>query len=476
MSGAHTDKEACARSALCSHLALARMAGSLKRLPEEAGDSRALAKLQELALTWFTETQAPLILQDGALPPWFHGFITRKQTEQLLGDKALGSFLIRLSDRATGYILSYRGSDRCRHFVINQLQNRRYLVSGDTHSHTTLADLVRHYQEVQFEPFGETLSAACPRLEDSDLYDAITLGLHHTSLGLENPPATASPKEVPDEAASPWSCPKPQVSPLHTKKSLDASSSSFSEDEWLAAPDRVPLLPERSASLLDESFGSPSGSVYSALRRVNQARLGLGTEASGRPQASSPSKEPPKRLSAGGQNRPDGPGSALSGVSSEQGPTGPPTPRGHLLPPASEAPRSLAAPWSQASQKLGHRAQPCSQGRSADTYELLQTAGPPSEPRDMPDLEGSAYAEVPGRWGGPARPPCPGTSPLSSKLPGSADYGYERLSGAPELPEPRNTYEQIPAGRSKEIGRTHKVGSKPDKLRKIFFTDKKHKS
>ena len=60
--------------------------------------------------------------------------------------------------------LCCRGSDRCRHFVINQLQNRRYLVSGDTHSHTTLADLVRHYQEVQFEPFGETLSAACPRV------------------------------------------------------------------------------------------------------------------------------------------------------------------------------------------------------------------------------------------------------------------------------------------------------------------------
>lgn len=31
-----------------------------------------------------------------------------RQAEQLLGDKALGSFLIRLSDRATGYILSYR--------------------------------------------------------------------------------------------------------------------------------------------------------------------------------------------------------------------------------------------------------------------------------------------------------------------------------------------------------------------------------
>lgn len=60
--------------------------------------------------------------------------------------------------------LCCRGSDRCRHFVINQLRNRRYLISGDTQSHGTLAELVHHYQEVQFEPFGETLSAACPRV------------------------------------------------------------------------------------------------------------------------------------------------------------------------------------------------------------------------------------------------------------------------------------------------------------------------
>lgn len=64
-------------------LQLSRMEGSLKQLsvgqgPERAGDSQGLAELQELALRWFMETQAPLILQDGALPPWFHGFITRK--------------------------------------------------------------------------------------------------------------------------------------------------------------------------------------------------------------------------------------------------------------------------------------------------------------------------------------------------------------------------------------------------------------
>ena len=62
---------------------LARMEGHLRQLslvrgPEGAGDSQTLAELQELALRWFTETQAPLILQNGDLPPWFHGFITRK--------------------------------------------------------------------------------------------------------------------------------------------------------------------------------------------------------------------------------------------------------------------------------------------------------------------------------------------------------------------------------------------------------------
>lgn len=51
---------------------------SLGRGLEGAADDQALAKLQELALRWFMETQAPLILQDGALPPWFHGFITRR--------------------------------------------------------------------------------------------------------------------------------------------------------------------------------------------------------------------------------------------------------------------------------------------------------------------------------------------------------------------------------------------------------------
>ncbi|XP_004018136.1 SH2 domain-containing protein 7 [Ovis aries] len=459
---------------------------SLGKGPKGAGDRQALAELQELALSWFMETQAPLILQNGALPPWFHGFITRKQTEQLLRDKALGSFLIRLSDRATGYILSYRGSDRCRHFVINQLRNRRYLISGDTQSHGTLAELVHHYQEVQFEPFGETLSAACPRMEDNDLYDAITLGLHQTDPSLEYPP---------EKASSPPASPKHQVSFLHKRRSLDASPWNLSEEESMEAPVKAPPLPERRASRLSNSFGGSNNIIYADLRKMNQARLGLGTDVSGwqgpgpgGSQACSPGKEAPRRLSDGSQNKPDGPGPALSGVSPDQGPRVSPTSWGRLLPSSSEASGSSGATWSQGSPKLSCGAQPCSQSSCADTYESIWTEDLPEDARDVPRREGgSAYEQIAVCWGGPARTPYSGMSPIYSKLSGFMDCGYERISGVPELPEPRHTYEQIPgassqeqggwtdtqiqAARSKEAGQTHK----PDKLRRLFFTDKKHK-
>ncbi|KAM7048518.1 SH2 domain-containing protein 7 isoform 2-T2 [Molossus nigricans] len=458
------------------------MDGSLKqpgggRGPEGTEDSQAVSALQELALRWFMETQAPLILQDGALPPWFHGFITRKQAEQLLGAKPLGSFLIRLSDRATGYILSYRGSDRCRHFVITQLQNRRYLVSGDTHSHRNLAELVRHYQEVQFEPFGETLAAACPRPEDSDQYDTITLGLHQNHPGLDDPPATVSPTGVPDKASSPHPPPKPQASFLHSDKSPDASPWNLPEEESAEPPSRVPPLPERSTSLLDQSFRGSSDVIYTDLRKMNQARLGPRTEASGRrgpvpadSEACSPGEEAQRRPSVGSQNRPDDPGPAISGGSPDLGPTVSPTSWGLFLPPSSEALGCSAAPWSQGFPKAGHRAQPCSQGSSADAYATVRTAGSLQEAGGEPDQEGRTYEQIP-VWGGTARPLFPGAGLTHGRLAGPADCDYERISGTPELLEPGNTYEQIPAVKSKDPGRT----LKPDKLRRLFFADKKHR-
>ncbi|XP_045052390.2 SH2 domain-containing protein 7 isoform X2 [Desmodus rotundus] len=402
------------------------------------------------------------------------------QAEQLLGDKALGSFLIRLSDRATGYILSYRGSDRCRHFVITQLRNRRYLVSGDTQSHGSLAELVCHYQAVQFEPFGETLAAACPRqavsgrrgrpggcdpsllclhcpqLEDNDLYDAITLGLQQTSLGLEDPPATATPTGAPGKASSPCPPPKSQVSFPHTKNSIYGSPRNVSKELSMEPRTGVPPLPERGASHLDQLFGGPNV-VYAETRKTRQAQLGPGTEVSSRhgplpasSQASPPGKGTLGRLSDGSQDRPDSPGLALSRGSPDQGPTVSPTSWGLLLPPCSEAGGPSAATRSPGSPRPGHRAR----ARSTDTYALLL-----QEASGVPSQGGSTYEEVPVRWGGPSRPLLPRAGVPHGRLSGPIDRAYTRIAGAPGLQELGDAHTYTPASKSKEPGQTHKVGS-----------------
>ncbi|XP_074523421.1 uncharacterized protein sh2d7 [Halichoeres trimaculatus] len=130
--------------------------------------------LKELVLRWFTETQAPLILNsNGSFPVWFQGFAARKEAEDLLRDKALGCFLIRLSDKAIGYILSYRGLDRCRHFVITQDQDGQFVVSGDCQTYGSLTELIEHYRVNPIQPFGEHLTSSCHEETSAELYDVV---------------------------------------------------------------------------------------------------------------------------------------------------------------------------------------------------------------------------------------------------------------------------------------------------------------
>ncbi|XP_023125201.1 hematopoietic SH2 domain-containing protein homolog [Amphiprion ocellaris] len=129
--------------------------------------------LKDLVLRWFTETQAPNILQNGNLPDWFQGLAARKDAEDLLRDKAVGCFLIRLSDKAVGYILSYRGHDRCRHFVITQNQDGQFVVAGDSETFFSLEQLIQHYRVSPIQPFGEYLTCSCHHVDSGELYDVV---------------------------------------------------------------------------------------------------------------------------------------------------------------------------------------------------------------------------------------------------------------------------------------------------------------
>ncbi|KAM7002290.1 uncharacterized protein LKV04_003596 [Tautogolabrus adspersus] len=130
-------------------------------------------RLRELASKWFIETQVPFIVHNGFFPSWFLGFITRKDAEEILREKELGCFLIRLSDKAIGYILSYKGRDRCRHFVINQSELGQFVICGDTGGHDTVSDLIEYYKTSCIQPFGEYLTSSCFEMLNEDLYDII---------------------------------------------------------------------------------------------------------------------------------------------------------------------------------------------------------------------------------------------------------------------------------------------------------------
>ncbi|KAM8890884.1 uncharacterized protein AB9W97_011679 isoform 2-T2 [Spinachia spinachia] len=201
--------------------------------------------LRELASKWFIGTQMPLIVHNGFFPTWFVGFITRNEAEETLREKELGCFLIRLSDKALGYILSYKGRDRCRHFVINQSESGQFVVCGDTEGHDSVADLIEYFKSSPIQPFGEYLTSSCFEALDEELYDFIQVG----------------PKEKPVATAK---------AVKHERKPLINSAS----EQAPARPPKgngtqevVPPLPRRNRPVAGDPQNDPDRALYAELKK-----------------------------------------------------------------------------------------------------------------------------------------------------------------------------------------------------------------
>uniref|UniRef100_A0A452FCH6 SH2 domain containing 2A n=1 Tax=Capra hircus TaxID=9925 RepID=A0A452FCH6_CAPHI len=119
--------------------------------------------LQAETRAWFQKTQAHELLQHGAAPIWFHGFITRREAERLLETKPQGCYLVRFSESAVTFVLTYRSRTCCRHFLLAQLGDGRHVVLGEDSAHARLQDLLRHYTACPLSPYGETLTEPLAR-------------------------------------------------------------------------------------------------------------------------------------------------------------------------------------------------------------------------------------------------------------------------------------------------------------------------
>ncbi|XP_067112539.1 SH2 domain-containing protein 2A [Osmerus mordax] len=124
--------------------------------------------LRAQTLLWFQKTQVPRLSRPGLpLPSWLHGFATRREAENILKDKPQGCFLLRLSESKIGFVLSYRGKDRCRHFIIEEEEGRTngrggsYLITGEDSRHGSLSELVSYYTQNPVGPYDEMLTTPC---------------------------------------------------------------------------------------------------------------------------------------------------------------------------------------------------------------------------------------------------------------------------------------------------------------------------
>ncbi|XP_072920381.1 myosin-IIIa isoform X1 [Hemitrygon akajei] len=161
-------------------------------LQEQAEKEQQIIK-KRATIRWFKETQARKVVQNGTFPCWFHGMITRREGENLLANQPLGCFLIRVSESREGYTLTYRGVDRCRHYMIEMQPNGKYVILGEDRVHSSLPDLVEYYKTVGIQPFMEVLTVPCGQKCDSETdYEE----LRHFSVRMKSQESTDSDTEA----------------------------------------------------------------------------------------------------------------------------------------------------------------------------------------------------------------------------------------------------------------------------------------
>ncbi|MBN3319709.1 SH24B protein, partial [Atractosteus spatula] len=105
---------------------------------------------KDVIIKWFKEEQIPLRAgydkDQDCIAPWFHGVITRQGAEELLSTEGPGHFLIRVSEKITGYVLSYRCQEGYKHFLIDASDNSYSFLGVDQLKHTSLAELVEYHK------------------------------------------------------------------------------------------------------------------------------------------------------------------------------------------------------------------------------------------------------------------------------------------------------------------------------------------
>ena len=103
----------------------------------------------------------------GGFAQWFHGVISRAESEALLSRQSPGTFLIRVSESRFGYSLSVITNTRIKHFMIDQTEDGQYMVVGNDRRFASLNSLASHHRHSPLTEDGDKLLTPCPQKESN---------------------------------------------------------------------------------------------------------------------------------------------------------------------------------------------------------------------------------------------------------------------------------------------------------------------
>ncbi|KRZ23159.1 U1 small nuclear ribonucleoprotein C [Trichinella pseudospiralis] len=88
---------------------------------------------------------------------WFHGILNRSDAERLLHAKQVGAYLVRISEKICGYVLSYQAGFKVKHFMVLSFKEGYHFVGSKQIVHSSLNSLIEYHQKIPISENGQEI-------------------------------------------------------------------------------------------------------------------------------------------------------------------------------------------------------------------------------------------------------------------------------------------------------------------------------
>lgn len=114
---------------------------------------------QDAVVKWYRDEEfnkgCGMNADEGKPYQWFHGLVTRLDAEDLLLDEPRGTFLVRVSEKIWGYAISYKDTDRIKHYLVDTSSGTYQFLGENQLTHKSLSKLTGRVE--RFEIFDYNL-------------------------------------------------------------------------------------------------------------------------------------------------------------------------------------------------------------------------------------------------------------------------------------------------------------------------------